>query len=364
MNPVRRRHALFSFFLLFVSVCNGQTDGRYFYHAYPYGTQAIYNPLYLLLNGSFDILQSSNRDDRPFSLHYGTGARNVLDNILSPLPVISRYGWKNFLNTEVLPTTLNYHKAQYWPNYNLHLIGGGMTYVAMAEWFSCHGYDYPKTLSLATMVAYHFLNETVEDNDYVGANVDPIADLFIFDPLGIALFSINGVPGFFSRTLQMADWSFQPILDIRTSRLLNNGQNFTFKIPIPYMQHWKMLYITGMEGVVGLSYRLSGSDDISVGGGLATKDLVDVDNASGVRTVTARLVKVAGIFYDRNNSLLASLIFKNAATYRARLNIYPGILDFGGFSFGLVGILHHSNEISLGIFTSYSPVGPGLSLER
>lgn len=316
------------------------------------------------MNGSFDILQSSNRDNKILSLHYAAGARNVFENITSPLPRISQYGWKNFLETEVFPTTLNYQRAQYWPNYNLHLLGGGMTYVAMTEWFSYHRYEYPKTLSAATMFAYHYLNETVENNDYVGTNVDPIADLLIFDPLGIALFSMKGIPEFFSNTLQMADWSFQPIVDIRTGSLLNNGQNFSFKIPMPYTDKWKILYITGMEGVVGLSYTYSETDNISVGGGLATKELTEVNNNTGVRTLTATLVEVGGIYYDRNNSLLASLIFKNAATYKVRLNIYPGVFDIGGLSLGFVGIVHHNNEVSFGIFASFSPIGLGLSVGK
>lgn len=347
--------------LLLATACCGQTDGYYFYKGYSYGTQSEYNPLYLLLNGSFDIVQSNNRNNKILSLQYGIGARNVFENITNPLRSVSQYGWKNFLETEIFPTTLNYQRAQYWPNYNLHLLGGGMTYVAMAEWFSYHGYQYPKTLSAATMFAYHYLNETIENNDYVGTNVDPIADLLVFDPLGIALFSVNGVPEFFGTTLQMADWSFQPIFDMKTNSLLNNGQNFSFKIPIPYIENWKILYITGMEGVVGISYNYSKTHNISVGGGLATKELTEVNNNTGVRTVTATLVTVGGIYYDRNNSLLASLIFKNAATYKVRLNIYPGVFDIGGISLGFIGIVHQNNAISFGIFTSFSPIGPGLS---
>ncbi len=313
------------------------------------------------MNGSFDILQSSDRDNKILSLQYAAGARNVFDNITSPFNRISQYGWKNFLETEVFPTNLDYHRSQYWPNYNLHLLGGGMTYISITEWYSVHGFASPKTLSAATMVVYHYLNETVENNGYRGPTVDPIADLLIFDPLGIALFSVEGVPEFFSETLQMADWSFQPLYDFRTKGLVNNGQNFSFKIPIPYSPHWRMLYITGMEGVIGLSYQYNETDNISFGGGLATKDLVEVNNNTGVRTLTARLVKVGGMYYDRNNSLLASLIFKNAATYKMRLNVYPGVFNYRHFSLGFVGILHQNNDITIGIFTSFSPIGPALS---
>ena len=314
-----------------------------------------------MMNGSFDILQSNNRTDKILKIQFAAGARNVFENITNPFQRISQYGWTKFLDSEVFPTTLNTQGAQYWPNYNLHLLGGGMTYVAMTEWFSYHGYANPKTLSAATMVVYHYLNETVENDGYRGPSVDPIADLLIFDPLGIALFSIDGVPEFFGQTLQMADWSFQPVFDFRTQSLLNNGQNFSFKIPVPSVPRLKILYITGMEGVVGLSYELDQTDNISFGGGLATKDLVEVNNNTGVRTLTATLIKVGGIYYDRNNSLLASLVFKNAATYKARLNIYPGVLNFGKLSLGFVGILHHDNDISVGLSTRFSPLGLGYS---
>ena len=77
--------------------------------------------------------------------------------------------------------------------------------------------------------------------------------------------------------------------------------------------------------------------------------------------VTATLVAVGGVYWDRNNSLLASLIVKNTATYKVRLNIYPGVFDVGGFSFGVAAILYHTNEVSFGVFTTFSPVGPGIS---
>jgi len=343
------------------SIAAGQTESAFFYRGYAYGSQANYNPLSLMMNGSFDVLQSSNRDKKLFTLQYGTGASNVFSNITSPLAEISRDGWSNFLGTEIFPTSLDYQRSQYWPNYNLHLLGGGMTYVSIAEWYAFQGYEYPKTLSAATMLVYHYLNETVEDNAYRGPTVDPIADLLVFDPLGIALFSIDGVPRFFSQTLEMADWSFQPIYNFRTRELNNNGQNFTFKIPIPYSEKVRLLYIAGMEGVVGLSYRYNETDAISFGGGLATKDLVQVDNNTGVLVQTATLVKVGGIFYDRNNSLLASLIIKNVATYKARLNIYPGVFRFGDLSLGFVGILQQDNSLTLGAFASFSPLGAGFS---
>jgi hypothetical protein len=61
------------------------------YKGYAYGTQVEYNPLSLLMNDSFDIVQSNNRNNKILSLQYGTGARNVFENITNPLRGANSY---------------------------------------------------------------------------------------------------------------------------------------------------------------------------------------------------------------------------------------------------------------------------------
>jgi hypothetical protein len=338
-------------------------DEKYiFYKGYPYGSQANYNPLGIMMNGSYDILQIDNQNNHIFKIHYREGSRNVWDNITHPLERIQQFGWHRFVSTELIPQQLEPKQAQYWPNYKLHLLGGGMTYYATAEWYRYHGFTNSKTMSVVTMAAYHYLNEVVENNTYRGATVDPIADLLIFDPLGIVLFSFDGVPQFFGETLQMADWSFQPIINLNEGTLINNGQNYSYKIPIPFFDRWKLFYLSGMEGVVGLTRQYTESDNITVGGGFSAKDLIAVENNTGVRTQTATLVWTGGIFYDRNNSLLASLIVKGQGGPRVRLNIYPGIFDTGALALGFAGILDKFNDVSVGLFVRYVPVGLGMNL--
>lgn len=335
-----------------------QDTTHFFYHGYPYGTEENYNPFSLIMNGSFDILQIANRNNKIFSLHIATGATNVYRNITHPSSVIAQNGAHNFWTTEVFPTSIKLKNTQYWPNYKLHLIGGGMSYVGIAEWYQLHGYQYPKTMSFVTMAVYHYLNETVENNDYVGSTVDPIADLLIFDPAGIILFSINGVPEFFSRTLNAADWSNQPLISFPERTLVNNGQNFSFKIPLPFVtEKWKLFYITGVEGVVGLSYQFNTTDWLSVGGGLAARDLVEVANTTGVRTLTTSLIYTGGIYYDRNNSLLASLVLGGARGYIVKANIYPGMFDIGSLPLGFAFLLQKNYAVSFGICTSFCPAG-------
>ncbi|MDE3059175.1 MAG: hypothetical protein KGJ59_14605 [Bacteroidota bacterium] len=346
------------FQLLLLSCLHAQDSTCFFYHGYPYGTEANYNPLSLIMNGSFDILQIENRNNKLFSLCIANGARNVFDNITHPSSRIAQYGAHHFWTTEVFPTSIKLQNTQYWPNYKLHLIGGGMSYIGIAEWYRLHGFSYPKTMSFATMVIYHYLNETVENNDYVGPTVDPIADLLIFDPAGILLFSIDGVPEFFSKTLNAADWSNQPLISFPEKTLVNNGQIFSFKIPLPFVgDKWKLLYLTGVEGVLGLSYRYNETDWLSVGGGLVARDLVEVENTTGVRTQTTSLIYTGGIYYDRNNSLLASLVLGGARGYIAKTNIYPGLFDLGPLPLGVVFLLQKNYTVLFGICTSFSPLG-------
>ncbi|MFH0764944.1 MAG: hypothetical protein V2A61_00840, partial [Calditrichota bacterium] len=297
-----------------------------FYHGYNYGSQTCYNPLSLMANASFDILQNSTRNNNLSQLELANGFGNVGWNLSHARQVVNQYGWRNFVRSEILPVTLSRRNAQYWPNYKLHLLGGGMTYIATAEWYELHDCPYPRGLSLATMVVQHYLNEAVENNAYCGPNVDPVADLMIFDPLGIVLFSLPGVPEFFAHKLLMTDWSFQPLYNFNNSQILNNGQKFVFKIPLPWTKRFRIFDLTGTEGLVGLSCQVNATDCLTLSGGYSTNKLLDVDEHTGVRKLTAQLVRAGGIFYDRNNSLLASLILGGPRGYRARLNIYPGVV--------------------------------------
>ena len=356
-----RTEKTISTLFLFTIVVAHQSFSQYeeglFYRGYSYGTQANYNPFSFILNGSFDIVQLGKGNNHILKIQYANGAANVFRNISRYPTVIEHYGVKKFFTTEVFPTSFQLSHAQYWPNYKLHLLGGGISYVGMTEWYSYHGYQYPKFLSVATMATLHFLNEVVENNEYRGETVDPIADLLIFDPAGILIFSIDGVPEFFSKTLSAADWSNQPLFQFSDRSLVNNGQNFSVKIPLPFLKQWKILYTFGMDGLVGLSYRCNETDNISVAGGLGAKELVEVENSPGMRILTTSLIKKGGIYYDRNNSLLVSVFLGNSGGYFLKANIYPGVIDIGSLPVGIVFMLLDNYKISFGISTSFSPIG-------
>jgi hypothetical protein len=347
---------LLFFILVSSAYCQSHDSAFYFYHGKPYGSEAIFNPLTVILNGGFGILQISNRSNSINDIDFRTGMKNVTYNLSHPFGAISNFGWKNFIRCEVIPTSVEPKNAQFYPNYQLHLIGGGFTYRAFLEWYRWHGYPKPTLCALSSWFSYHFLCEVVENNSYVGPNVDPIADMYIFNPLGLLLFSSDRVTRFFGHTLHMRDWSFMPGYDPRLRTVENVGQNFAIKIKLPYLKSWSSFSHWGIHGMTGLSYQRPDSSSFSAAGGLWAKDLIEVDNANGTRWLTTSLVWTLGFFYDRNNSLMASLILSGTKGNKARVNIYPGLINIGMVSPGFFVNLRKDNQISAGVHLSFLPV--------
>jgi len=187
--------------------------GHWFYSGLPYGSEAMVHPVRLILNGGFGTLQFNNRSNHIADIRLRQGWQRVGEDLGTSASILRRTGWNEFLATEVIPVSVNRRNAQYWPNYTLHLIGGGMSSTMMREWFTQHGFAHPELGSFATLTAYHLLNEVVEASSRVGPSTDAIADLMLFDPAGWLLFQHEGVNGFFSRTLHMRDWSSQIAID-------------------------------------------------------------------------------------------------------------------------------------------------------
>jgi hypothetical protein len=328
-----------------------------FYKGRGFGSEAFVNPVSLIINGGYGILQYGNLKRNISGIQYATGFNNVVDNLSHPGASIGEYGWGEFFSNEIFPTSLNRKNAQYWPNYQNHLIGGGMHYVEMTEWYRWHGVPAPAVAAIATMAVYHFLNETVENNAYVGTNVDPIADLLVFDPLGILLFSIDGVPEFFAKKLRMANWSLQPSWSPFTGTIENQGINYSIRVGLPFTEKFSLFYYWGLTGLLGASYSGDGKDSWSAGAGVRAKELVSLDDGVGPRKMTTTLTWNAGIFYDRENSLLWSLIVSGVSDYKVHLNVYPGAVSVGGISPGFFWALSDNGVMIAGITASIVPVG-------
>ena len=342
----------------FDPVIPGKEGKYYFYKGYDYGTQSLIHPLRLIINGGFGIMQVSSRHNEPGLIMYGRGARNVTKNLLNPQWSISVNGFWDFFSREVIPVSINSGKSQYWPNYMNHLFGGGMSFRMMQEYYRFNEVAHPTAWAGVTIFAYHFLNEVVENDSYEGPTTDPVADFWIFNPAGIILFSNESVARFFAETMHMADWSFQPIWLPGSDELVNNGQNYAVKYHLNDRGSTSLFYHWGTHAELGLSFTRPNGDCFSFGFGLVAKNLFKIDEVSK----TVDLAASGGVFYDRNNSLMASLLFARTKDYRYRLNIYPGLVDVGGLKPGLFASLNEDHRLLIGLTIGtlqHVPVGIG-----
>ena len=233
-----------------------QTSESLFYSGKDYGSEAMFNPINVILNNGYDIIQLGNKPRTIFDYPYEHAINNVWKSITHPGKTISDYGVKKFLTTELFPLKIDVTGAQWWPNYNVHLIGGGMTYRMLIEWFEYHKFNSPKLSSIAVLSIFHYLNEVAENGDYAGYNGDAVADLLFFDIAGVLLFNSDQVAKFFSEELNLSDWSLQPSFRISDRTLQNNGQYFTMKWQFPFSDSWQLFYTFGMDGLLGLSKKL------------------------------------------------------------------------------------------------------------
>ena len=331
----------------------GPGPGHWFYRGLPYGSESMVHPLRLILDGGFGILQFDNRSNRLDDVDYRGGWHRVWTDLLHPARAIEVGGWSDWLEREVLPFSANKRDAQYWPNYTLHLIGGGMTYEMLHEWYAQRGAAHPRGYAIGTMAVSHLLNEVVENDRRPGPTTDALTDLYIFDPMSIVLFSHEGVNGFFSRRLHLRDWSNQPGIDPRTGAIENQGQNYSIKVAIPRADRWSFFYYFGNHGEGGLTYTKPNGSAFSLGAGLQTKALVEIGN----NAQTADLVPSYGFFYDRNGSLMFSVTGAKSSRYKVRVNAYPGLLRVRGRTAGLFAMWSRDDDIVAGLTVPWLPVG-------
>ena len=333
------------------------TSEYYFYHGLDFGSERLIGPVRLIINGGFGILQMENRSNKLSDIDWDNGWRNLWKNLGNPIASIENKGWWNFLSSEVIPISTRRGQSQYWPNYTNHLIGGGMSYRMMREWYRWHGFEHEVPWALTTIMAYHLLNETVEMSDKQGWRVDPISDMYLFNVASIFLFSSDRVSRFFGRTLHMSDWSYQPLFDPRLGTLENNGQNYMIRYRMGKQTPWYLFYHWGNGAELGATRHLGGGHHVSAGAGFVAKELLEVDGISE----TVSLASTFGLFYDRDTSLLASLIYTQEKQYRWRLNVYPGLFELGPLRPGLTFISTRSGDYLVGLtVTSLRlPVGLG-----
>lgn len=326
------------------------TPAPLFYHGDRPGSDAAFNPLKVVLNEGFDILQVGS-DRHVLRRDYASGARALARSLGAPVGTIRAYGVREWLRDEVLPLSSNDGGGAAWfPNYLLHFVGSGMESAHLREWYEAHGMAHPQRLSVLTMYTAHVINEINELIGFDGRSEDSITDLLLFDALGQVAFSSSRVQHAFSNPhFRLTSWPLQPSFVAPRQTLENVGQYFVFKWHPVTESRWGVLYATGMNGVIGASYLTGSGVTVSLAAGSRSDSLVVVNPTTNAKI--ARLQRDAAFYLDRDNSLLASIRYQHREEADLSVNIYPGVLRMGrwapglwaqhrlagGFQFGIAG---------------------------
>lgn len=320
---------------------------RFFYDGFDYGSQSLFGPGFVFLNRGYDVFQLRPANRNPFRQNYALDGGNVLDNVAHPFAAIESRGWGRFAREELLPLSWTTESARWAPNYGLHLIGGGVTYRMLSEWFDHEGVPAPGAFSALTMYAAALVNESLENKRFVGPNTDCLADLYVFDLAGILFFSIDPVARFFSRSVIVADWSLQPVITVPSGALHNQGNYYGVKLPVPFYERLRLFGYMGFSTMGGLSYKVTPELSISAAGGGRITSLENSNQTTLENQVRAR--PSVAFFVDRNDSLLASLQVSDVADYFVHLNVYPNAIIHTKPGIGFFGVVSRDGHLMGGL---------------
>jgi hypothetical protein len=326
---------------------------RYFYKAYRYGVQDLYNPLYVIVNGGYDILQMEGYSRKLKGYDWRLNTRNVFDNlVIHPFPTIKEIGVGRYIRTEIFPFNFTPEGSQWIPNYFLHLLGSGMEYRMLTEYYRYHKIPVPKLFATVTVLGAQFLNEVIENKNQAGYNGDPISDWYIFNVAGIAMFNSIKVSRFFGEKLNMADWSLMPTVSARDWTLQNTGQYFIYKWYIPRNPRWAIFMRWGMSTQLGVTRRVNAEHAVTLAAGVKSHEFRIIDYAGKVSTTSVTWAAFAA--WDKNNTPLATLQVAGSSDYSVQANVYPGVLRIKKFSPGLWVVAGTNGTGAFGICAKYT----------
>ena len=323
-----------------------QLDKALFYRDLDYGSESLFNPLSNFVNYGLDTLQVRQSFDER---HFGDQLRRTTDDLVNPVRSInSTGGLGRFVNRQILPIDFDRldESVEMIPNYGLHLLGGGMVYRKNVEWLQSRGYTYPRALAVLQGLAAEFLQEVIEKKSTKAD--DPVADFFLFRPAGMLLFSWDPFARFAAEELRLAEWPYQPLFSFGEGSFMNTGENFLIRPPALGSENHSLFLYFGMTTMLGVSHKVGTMDSFSWGVGQAV---------TSVERDSLHMRTSLGLFYDRNDSLLASLLVKGTDDLLLRLNIYPGAIVESRWFPGIFLGVGDKGEFTVGLTIRQLPFG-------
>ena len=337
----------------------------YFLKEHTRGSETQFNPASAFLNLGFDITRSDSYHNQLMDTDFKTGFTNTMKNLANPIDAIERNGgFKEFMAHEFIPIKGMTAKYSQWvPNYFLHLLGEGMLYRKMSEWYEREGYRTPRIWAASTMLASALMNETIENGSFKGANTDPIADLYFFNPLGWLMFSSDNVSQFFSDKVEIGYWPGQPALTVNDIGIYNAGESYFFRWDPGKKGGIRATAYIGTEGLGGLTFGETDGSAVSLMAGYRTVKILPVETNGGRIMVASEPHSnlVMGVFWEDNSSLLASLKVDIGYDPSVRANIYPGGLPTKKVPVGLFVLASRYGGFISGINVGELPIGVGFS---
>lgn len=311
-----------------------------YYQPRTYGSDSLYSPFSNFLSYSFDTLQLPESFG---TADFSQNAQTVLDHLGDPQQAIENEGGFNrFINRQVLPVDSAYSNESYaaLPNYFLHLLGGGIVYRKDLEWFRENNYSYATTSAVALAMTAEFIQEVFEKK--TTTDDDEVADMYLFRPLGILLFHNDAVANFVMDYLDPAVWPSLQVYDLSEETINNAGIHYIYRPTFLEFYDSRLFIYTGLNNMVGLSHRLNNEESFSWSIGKSTQRVdLSLDRLAELKTS-------AGIFYDRNKSLLASLVINDTGGNKFRFNWYPANTSVAG-QLGYFLSRHESDSWSAGV---------------
>lgn len=310
---------------LVLGACNSTPPVLYprpYYRDSGIGSEAQWNPVSVIANHGFDQLRTSPRNDFT-RFPYGASFSAVLRSVARPDQSIRRYGTQEWLRNEVFPLSLRSGGGgQWYPNYTLHLFGSGVTYSKLQDWYVAHGVtSHPRLFAGATTYAYHLVVEAVENGPTADKGVDALTDLLIFDSASILLWNQSWMRHLFGQTLEVNDWLGQASAGFSGRTIENASSMIVVRAPLPRTDDWRVMVTHGYAFMVGVSRRLGRDTWVTLGSGADAPATPVIDSTTGKKTAT--LESNAGLFIDRDGSLIASLVTRGGSNNGLTLNVYP-----------------------------------------
>ena len=316
-----------------------------------YGSASVRGPVGIVMNRGLSNLFYGPEEREIFSLNWGDRFDNVGLVLRTPLQSIEDVGgWGEFIRREFLVPSRSIWEWSSTSNYAGHVVAGGLSYRYLREWMEYRGVPLSGVAAATLVLGANVVNEAIEWPRNVTGRANSMADMYVFEPLGVLLMSHDGIARFFTETLRAADWSPQVSLTLPSGRVQNVSQVMSYKVPLPWVGEWRGLVTLGLLAQVGITHPV-GQEGLSLGAtfGYNGRGRV-VDPITGLERWETALA--SGLFLDRNNSLLASMIVSETGYERVQFNVFPGLLPGEiGRRLGLWATYREDDGWSIGIAT-------------